>query len=168
MDLPFLLRRARASSLWRIVLNRLLPWKIPFNAPHGFEAIPMRDGGIKVKIPFWRVNRNHIRGIHACAMATAAEMCSGLAIMEHLDPKEYRLIMRSLKMEYHFQAKRSAFAICVPPIGAIEQQVILPLRTHPSIEMESTVRVEDSDGQHLANGTIVWQVKEWGQVRTKL
>lgn len=168
MHLTSLLKNARTSPITRWWMNIILTWKIPFNSPHGFEVIPLKGGGIKVMIPFWRVNRNHIRGIHACALATAAEMCSGLALLEHLDPKKYRLIMRSLKMEYHFQAKKKAFAMCIPSIEKIQRSVIIPLREQPSIEYESTVRVEDADGAHLATGTITWQVKDWEKVRTKV
>ncbi|MDQ3101069.1 MAG: DUF4442 domain-containing protein, partial [Bacteroidota bacterium] len=96
MDLPGSLKKARHSAISRWWLNMLLQWSIPFNAPHGFRVVPLIEGGMRVDIPFWRVNRNHIRGIHACALATAAEMCSGLSLLEHLDPGKYRLIMRSL------------------------------------------------------------------------
>ncbi|MCC7503423.1 MAG: DUF4442 domain-containing protein, partial [Flavobacteriales bacterium] len=77
MKLPEMLSNARTSGLSRAWLNFILPWMIPFNRPHGFKVVPLPEGGISVYIPYWRINRNHIKGIHACAMATAAEMCSG-------------------------------------------------------------------------------------------
>ena len=100
MHLPTLLAKARTSGLTRWWLNAVMPWTVPFNRPHGFKVEPLPTGGIGVRIPNWRINRNHINGIHACALATAAEMCSGLSVLEQLDPKKYRLIMRSLHMEY--------------------------------------------------------------------
>ncbi len=167
MHLPTLLQKARTSAFTRWWMNHVLDWMIPFNAPHGFRVVPMPAGGIRVKIPYWRVNRNHIKGIHACAMATAAEMCSGLSVLEHLDPKTYRLIMRSLRMEYHYQAKRPAHASCVPLAEDIERQVLAPLRTSDTADYTSTVELHDRDGKHLATGTITWQVKRWDKVRTK-
>ena len=100
MHLPTLLTKARSSGFTRWWLNHALSWLIPFNRPHGFKVIPLPEGGIRVSIPNWRVNRNHIKGIHACALATAAEMCSGLSLLERLDPKKYRLIMRTLHNDF--------------------------------------------------------------------
>ncbi|MBK7945502.1 MAG: DUF4442 domain-containing protein [Flavobacteriales bacterium] len=88
MNVPRLLDRARHSGIARRWANLLLPFIIPFNRPHGFRLVPLKEGGITVEVPYWRINRNHIRGIHACALATAAEMCSGLSVLERLDPKE--------------------------------------------------------------------------------
>lgn len=168
MNLPHLLSKARTSRAWHWRLNFLLPWAIPFNRPHGFKVDPLPEGGIRVRIPNWRVNRNHINGIHACAMATATEMCSGLSVLEHLDPKQYRLIMRSLHMEYHYQAKQPAAATCVPSVAEIDERVVQPLATQDSVDYSSTVEVHDASGNHLATGTVTWQVKPWSKVRTKV
>ena len=167
MDLPSLLTSARNSGFKRWLLHHALNWSIPFNRPHGFRVTPLPTGGISVSIPNWRINRNHINGIHACALATAAEMCSGLSVMERLDAKKYRLIMRSLHMEYHYQAKQKALATCIPLEDEIQDQVLRPLTTQDSAEYTSTVMIKDVGGNHLATGTITWQVKEWSKVRTK-
>ena len=167
MNIPVLLSKARTSGLSRWWLNFLLPWAIPFNRPHGFKVVPMRDGGITVRIPNWRINRNHINGIHACALATAAEMCSGLSLLEQLDPKKYRLIMRSLHMDYHYQAKQNALASCNPLAADVQEKVVRPLQEQDAVDYSSTVMVNDKSGNHLATGTVTWQVKEWGKVRTK-
>lgn len=167
MHLPTLLARARRSRLHRWWLNTLLPFTVPFNQPHGFHVEPLTNGGIQVSIPMRRMNRNHIRGIHACALATAAEMCSGLSVLEQLDPKEYRLIMRSLQVTYHYQAKLKAVATCVPDPEVMMREVIGPLRTQDTVDHASTVQVHDVKGNHLATATITWQVKPWSKVRTK-
>ncbi|MBL7951531.1 MAG: DUF4442 domain-containing protein [Flavobacteriales bacterium] len=168
MNLPLLLSKARTSAAWRWRLNFLLPWAIPFNAPHGFKVMPLPSGGISVYIPYWRVNRNHIKGIHACAIATASEMCSGLSVMEKLDPKLYRLIMRTLHMEYRYQAKQAATAKCVPTAEEIAERVVRPLASQDAVDYTSTVEVHDEAGNHLATATVTWQVKLWSKVRTKV
>jgi acyl-coenzyme A thioesterase PaaI-like protein len=168
MNLSTLLSAARNSRIKRWVLHHALNWSIPFNRPHGFRVTPLPTGGISVSIPNWRINHNHIRGIHACAMATASEMCSGLSVLEHLDPKKYRLIMRSLHMEYHYQAKQKAIATCTPTSQDIKEQVIEPLANAEKVDYTSTVIVKDMSGNHLATGTVTWQVKEWSKVRTKV
>lgn len=165
MDLAKLIASARTSAWKRFVLNHLLGWKIPFNRPHGFRVIPIQ-GGIRVRIPYWPVNRNHINGIHACALATGAELCSGLSLLEHLDAKRYRLIMASLHMDYFKQAKRTTFAESKPPRDAIKV-VIEGLKREESVRYQSTIELHDDQGLHVATGTVEWQVKEWGRVRMK-
>lgn len=166
MDLPSLLKSARSNSFKRWWLNLLLPRMIPFNRPHGFKVVPMTGGGISVRIPYWRINRNHIKGIHACALATGSEMCSGLSLLEMLDPREFRLIMKSLSMEYHYQAKKPAIATAVPTAEEL-QRVVEEVREAGVADYRSTVKVEDTSGQHLATGSIIWQVKDWKEVRTR-
>lgn len=162
-----LIRAARTSWMKRWLLNAVLRWKIPFNQPHGFRVEPMKEGGIKVHIPYWRINRNHIRGIHACCLATAAEYCSGLALLEHLDAKQYRLIMKSLHMDYHFQAKAAAHAVFAPEADVIKREVTEPLTTNDAVLYTAVVELHDVKANHLATGRITWQVKDWSKVRTK-
>ncbi len=150
----------------RLLLNALLRFKIPFNQPHGFRVEPLKEGGIKVHIPYWRINRNHIKGIHACALATAAEYCSGLALLEHLDAAKYRLIMKSLHMDYHYQAKAHAHAVFAPSEAEIVQQVIEPLKSTDAVLYTARVELHDVKTNHLATGLITWQVKDWEKVRT--
>lgn len=167
MKLSSLLGKARHSSAQRWLANFLLPWLIPFNRPHGFRVVPMKDGGMSVELPYWRINRNHIKGMHACALATAAEMCSGLAVIERLDPKQYRMILRELRMQYRYQAKQRVIASAPDLSNAIEEQVIAPLRLAESVDYTSTVELHDASGNHVATGTATWQVKPWSKVRTK-
>ncbi len=167
MDLKTLLSRARRSAAQRWWLDRILHWMIPFNAPHGLKVVPLREGGIRVDIPYWRVNRNHIRGIHACCLATAAEYCSGLVLMERLDAKTHRLIMKELRMEYHYQAKEAAYATYAPTHAEVEQAVLRPLEQHDAVLYTAVVEVHDVSRNHLATGRITWQVKAWAKVRTK-
>jgi len=167
MDLLQLLEKARTSGVARWKLNAALRWMIPFNRPHGLRVTPLNTGGIRVDIPFRRANLNHIKGVHACCLATAAEYCSGLALMEHLDAKRYRIIMKSLRMDYHYQAKAAAFAQFAPGREELDRHILQPLRTDEAVLYTAQVEVRDAE-HHLATGHITWQVKEWGKVRTKV
>ena len=121
-----------------------------------------------MEIPYWRINQNHIRGMHACALATAAEMCSGLSILELVDPKQYRMIMRTLRMDYHYQAKKRTVALCAPTSQEITEKVVRPLESSDAVEYTNTVQLNDAAGNHIATGTVTWQVKPWSKVRTKM
>jgi acyl-coenzyme A thioesterase PaaI-like protein len=166
MHLPGLLGKSRTSGFYRWWLNAVLPWVVPFNRPHGFRVVPLPDGGMSVRVPYWRINRNHVNGIHACALATAAEMCSGLSVLEHVDPKQYRLIMRTMHMEYRFQAKRTTTALCRKDQAMLVHEALGALLAGTSVDHTSTVELHDDVGNHIATGTITWQVKPWSSVRT--
>jgi acyl-coenzyme A thioesterase PaaI-like protein len=168
MKLAAMLSNARNSRISRWWLNGVLSWMIPFNRPHGFRVTPQPAGGIRVDIPYWRINQNHIKGIHACALATAAEYCSGLALLEQLDAKQYRLIMKTLHMDYHYQAKARAYAVFAPAAEELASQVKHPLTTNDAVLYAAVVELHDVQHNHLATGRITWQVKEWSKVRTKV
>lgn len=167
MNVPRLLSKSRHSALSRWWANFLLPWIIPFNRPHGFKVAPMKEGGMSVEIPYWRINQNHVRGMHACGLATAAEMCSGLSVLELVDPKHYRMIMRELRMTYHYQAKMRTIARATPAASEIDEQVVQPLRSADAVDYASKVELHDAAGNHVATGMVTWQVKPWSKVRTK-
>ena len=168
MDLASLLHRSRTSVTSRWWLNVVLRWMIPFNRPHGFVVVPLQGGGIRVDIPYRRINRNHINGIHACCLATAAEFCSGLALMEHLDADRYRIIMKNLRMDYRFQAKAAASATLVLSPELVEEHVLQWLRRGPEVVYAAEVQLCDELGNRIATGRIEWQVKEWDKVRTQV
>lgn len=168
MDLSRLLENARNSALSRYWLILGLRWSIPFNKPHGFQVVPLVNGGIRVEVPFKRANLNHIRSMHACCLATAAELCSGLALIGSLDPKQYRIIMMSLHMDYHWQAKARAVAVFAPAEKELDVQLRIPLKSSESCLYVAEVPVHDETGKHLATGRITWQVKRWDKVRTKV
>jgi len=112
------------------------------------------------------VNRNHIRGVHACCLATAAEFCSGLALMEHVGADRYRIIMKTLRMDYLYQAKSAAIAEFVPTASELEHALLQPLRDGAAVLYTAEVPVDDVAGKRLAIGYITWQLKPWDQVRT--
>ncbi|MCS6975292.1 MAG: DUF4442 domain-containing protein, partial [Cyclobacteriaceae bacterium] len=100
-----ILLRARQSSFWRAILNLLLNRLIPFNRPHGFTIEKLGDNFLQIRLPYRRSNFNHIKGLHACALATLAEFTTGFMLVQKLDARKYRLIMKKLEMMYHFQGK---------------------------------------------------------------
>jgi acyl-coenzyme A thioesterase PaaI-like protein len=109
MDLNRYIDRARTSSFHLWVLNFGLNYVVPFNKPHGFEVMSVSDFSVKTKIPYKKKNFNHIRGLHACALATISEFTTGLLLLYKLGPHKYRLIMQRLEMDYHYQGKMDSY-----------------------------------------------------------
>ncbi len=166
MDLDRLLDKARSKGRLG-KLNFVLQRGIPFNRPHGIKLVELSADKVAARIPYKRKNLNHIKGIHACGLATVAEFCSGMALMNKLGSKKYRLIMSTLRMEYHYQAKTAATAAYNMSDEKMRELVLEPLCSNDSVEIECEVPVHDEAGNHLCTAFIKWQIKSWDKVRTK-
>lgn len=167
MNLESLIESAKSSTfgLWK--LNFLLKRFIPFNKPHGFKVIELTDHKVVVRIPFKKSNLNHIKGLHACGMATAAEYSSGLLLLSRLGIKKYRIIMESLIAEYHFQGKMSAVAIYELSNKELEKEVIEPIKRNGEVYKKCIISVKDDEGNMLCTITTNWQIKSWEKVKTR-
>lgn len=166
--LPKLIRKARGSNLWLFVLNFLMARIIPFNTPHGFRIQEISDEWMSIIAPYRRSNHNHIRGIHACAIATAAEFSAGFLLLTKLDPVKYRLIMGRLEADYSFQAKKDLIARADLPTSRLVDEVIDPLGEQDSVSIEMITDVLDVSGNEVARVMTEWQVKRWDRVRTEI
>lgn len=156
------------SSPWRMrVLNWGLFRVIPFNRPHRLTVTEISKNSVRVKIPFRRSNKNHIKGLHACVMATAAEYATGLLLLYKLGAKTYRLIMQTLEMEYHYQGKMAAYAVFEFSDADLEEFIKKPLESTDKVVLRCEVKVIDAEGNHLCTGYPSWQLKKWDKVKTK-
>lgn len=168
MDFGKYTNNAKKSSfgLWK--LNLGLSFMIPFNKPHRIRVKQLADDKVTTIIPYKRKNMNHIKGIHACGMATAAEFASGLLLLTKLNAKQYRLIMQSLDMEYHYQAKTDIVAEFELTDEWVNKEVIEPLRSNEAVMVKCEINLYDSNRNHVATGHTNWQIKDWSKVKTKL
>ncbi|MFQ3214228.1 MAG: hypothetical protein ACJAT1_000534 [Marivirga sp.] len=168
LELKHIISKAGQSNFYLWLLNKGLDFMIPFNKPHGFKITEIGQDSIKAKLPFKRRNLNHIKGIHACAMATISEYATGLMILYKLDNKKYRIIMQKLQMEYFYQAKMDAQAEFSIDNEWVRSKVEEPLKTADSVVVPCIIKLHDKKGNHLSTGTIFWQIKLWEKVKTKL
>jgi acyl-coenzyme A thioesterase PaaI-like protein len=141
---------------------------IPFNKPHGFQIVELDDYSVRVRIPYKRKNFNHIRGLHACALATISEFATGFVLTTKLSPKKYRLIMRRLEMDYHYQGKMDAYAEFSIDEQWLTTNIHEPLKTGDIAEINCEVKIFDKESNHLTTGHVHWQVKDWARVKTKI
>lgn len=161
-------KKAESSSLQLWMLNKLLHWKIPFNKPHGIDIVRISDEGFEVGIPYKRKNLNHIKGVHACCLATACEYVVGLTLMRKLGSQKYRLIMERMEVQYTYQAKGNVFAKFELTDTELENLVIHPLKTEEKVYVNLTSKIHDSKGQLICEASTRWQIKAWDKVKTKL
>jgi acyl-coenzyme A thioesterase PaaI-like protein len=167
LDAAKILQKAKHSSFYLTLLNWSLNRMIPFNRPHGFKVIEIGDYRLKTLMPYRKSNFNHIRGLHACGLATISEFTTGFLLLSSLDMKKYRIIMQRMEMNYHYQGKMDATAEFVISKDWLEEQVIKPLQTQETVVVPCEVKIHDVKGNHLTTGTIFWQFKDWAKVKTK-
>jgi acyl-coenzyme A thioesterase PaaI-like protein len=166
--LPSLIGRARHSKGWLKVLNFVMGRIIPFNRPHGFFIEELTEERVRTAAAYKRSNHNHIRGIHACAIATVAEFSAGLLLLSRLDPARYRLIMSKLDVDYMYQAKQDITAETCLSNAELQDRVLKPLETAESHSIVLETLISDRDGNQVARAHTTWQIKRWDKVRTKV
>jgi acyl-coenzyme A thioesterase PaaI-like protein len=161
------IERAKTSKFYLWLLNQGLSRMIPFNKPHGFEILEVGDYHIKMSLPYKRKNLNHIRGLHACALATVSEYTTGLLLISKLGFDTYRIIMQHLEMDYHYQGKMDATANFSISKEWLQQSIFEPLKTQESVTVICEIKIYDVQSNHLTTGRVHWQIKEWKRVKTK-
>lgn len=168
MKLQALLQGAKESSWGLKKLNLALGIGIPFNKAHCIKVKSVDALKVETFIPYKRRNFNHIKGTHACAIATVSEFSAGLLLMNNLHADKYRIIMRSINVEYFYQCKKDAVATSQATdteFATIKENL---LSEEKGIYKEIETQVHDSEGQHIATAKTLWQIKAWDKVKTKV
>ncbi|MCK5211002.1 MAG: DUF4442 domain-containing protein [Cyclobacteriaceae bacterium] len=168
MDITKIVKKAQGSSIYLKILNIGLNRMVPFNKPHGFKVVEIGDYHLKTMVPYKKSNFNHIKGIHACALATLSEFTTGFLLLTSLDPKRYRLIMQNLSMDYHYQAKMDAYGSFDISEKWLKNMVYNPLKSIEKVLVECEVKIHDTEGNHISTGRVNWQIKSWEKVKTKV
>ncbi len=166
--LPALLEGARKSPFKLKLLNLFLSRLIPFNRPHGVHILELGKEHVKTTAPYKRKNQNHIRGVHACCIATAAEFSSGLLFLSRLNPARYRLIMAHLEIDYHYQAKSAVIADTRISEQQLKDEILKPLADNDKLLFTQNTEVHDDKQNHIASARVTWQIKRWDTVKTKI
>lgn len=162
------IQKAKHSKFYLWLLNVVLLRMVPFNKPHNIRVTHIGDDELTMMAGNIKSNRNHIKGIHACLLATLCEYVSGLSLLVNFSPKEYRIILKNIHMTYHYQAKT---AVCVKfkiTKEQIQKDIIDPLKTTDAVFREFPVEVYDSQNNHICTGVINWQIKAWKNVKMKM
>jgi len=128
----------------------------------------MSDYQLKTLLPYKKKNFNHIRGLHACALATLSEFTTGFLLVSRLDPKKFRLIMQRLEMDYHYQGKMDATAEFSVSEDWFRENIYDPLKISDAVVVPCIVRIHDEKGNQLTTGKVFWQIKDWSKVKTKV
>ncbi len=162
-----LLDKARHSAISRLVLYLATNRAIPYNRPHGIRIVEVFDDGLKAKLPYWRINQNHLHGLHACALATLSEFTAGMSLTHCIRSDAYRLIMKDLHMVYHYQGKNDVSVTCKISSERLEKEVYTPLKSQDAVFIEIQLETFDAEENHICTAKVNWQIKKWDKVKEK-
>jgi acyl-coenzyme A thioesterase PaaI-like protein len=168
LDPAKIIEKAKHSAFYLRLLNWSLNRMVPFNKPHGFKVVEIGDFHLTTIIPYRKRNFNHIRGLHACALATLSEFTTGFLLVSKLDGKKFRLIMQRLEMDYHYQGKMNATAHFSTTEKWFAENIYQPLQSRDAVVVPCEVMIHDEKGNHLTTGKVFWQIKNWSKVRTRV
>jgi acyl-coenzyme A thioesterase PaaI-like protein len=159
--------RAKTSGFYLWLLNNVFDRMVPFNKPHHFRILEIGDDYVRTTLPYRRRNLNHVKGLHACALATLTELTSGFLLASRLDPKKFRLILKRLEIDYLYQGKMDAICEFRLSDDKLRSAVTGPLDALESTVFVAEVNIMDIKGNQLTAGRAHWQIKDWRKVKTK-
>ena len=163
-----LVEKAKRSKFYLWLLNIVLLRTVPFNNPHKLRVVSITEDEVSICAAYTKNNLNHIKGIHACLLATLCEYVTGLSLLLHLSPKEYRIILKNISMTYHYQAKSDVFVKFKIDKKALQENILNPLKTNDAIFREFSIDVYDANNNHICTGLINWQIKAWEKVKMQI
>jgi acyl-coenzyme A thioesterase PaaI-like protein len=137
---------------------------VPFNAPHHFQVLNVKAGETEILLPYRRSNLNHVKGIHACALATLCEYTIGMTLIGMISENKFRIILKNIRMEYHYQAKMDVTASFKITDDVLKEVITGPLEKADAVFHEFEIKVTDTDKNHICTGFVNWQVKKWEKV----
>ena len=142
-------------------LDRLMWVALPFNRPHRIRIASVSPDHLEIALPDRRTNRNHLGGMHACAMATALEFGSGASVLLEVGMQDYRIIMSRLEVDYLAKPKGD----CVVRVQRNTPEVrglsgVLERLGVARVALNSSLY--DARGEHCAEAMMHWHLKAWG------
>jgi acyl-coenzyme A thioesterase PaaI-like protein len=136
---------SRLPYVGKWLFSRILGLAVPYSGSLAMDVEELSPGYCRVALrDTWRA-RNHLKSIHAIALANLAELPTGLALNYAL-PADQRSILVGLEMSYQKKARGRLTAEC-----RVETAV-----TEGDVRLTSTLR--NAADEVVAVGVATWKV----------
>jgi len=110
------------------LFGRILGFSIPYTGTIGARVEHLEPGHTKLHLPDRRRVRNHLRSIHAIALANVAELSTGLAVLSGM-PMGYNGILVGLNVEYSKKARGTLLVECQCTVPEFTERTEIPVQT---------------------------------------
>lgn len=131
------------SWIFSFFVNRYIPYTGSMSA----RVLELNPGYARVLLRDRRKVRNHLRSIHAIALANLAEFTGNLALVCGL-PEDARFIVKNISVDYQKKARGTLIGECQTEIVTITETRDITVR----------VDIRDRDGDTVAVGTLLTRI----------
>lgn len=133
-----------------LLISQMFNSQVPFAGTGGIKFLELEEGRAVLTLRNQRKVQNHIRGVHAAAMALLAETATG-AVLGMTIPDSHIPLLKTMHVDYVRRAKGSlrAEATLTPEM---RQRVL----TEPKGDFAIPIRVTDDDGEEPIKAQMVW------------
>lgn len=136
----------RPGGAW--LFSRLVGRMAPYTGTIGARVISLEPGRAEVRLRDRRAVRNHLRSVHAIALANLGELASGLAATAAM-PAGVRGIPTRITIDYLKKARGTLTAHGTADLPAVDAPVTA----------EVDARIVDEDGDVVAHVRVQWQLE---------
>jgi len=129
------------------LFSRIIGFTVPYTGSIAANVAILEPGHGKITLRERRKVSNHLRSVHAIALANLSEMVTGLTLLNSL-PDDARGILTGLKIQYHHKARGllTAECVCEIPVDNSER------------EIQVTGEIKNEEGEVVATATATWRI----------
>jgi acyl-coenzyme A thioesterase PaaI-like protein len=124
-----------------------LKWFVPYTGKLGAQVVMLEPGHCQVQLADRRAVRNHLRSVHAMALANLAEMASGMALVSGL-PSSQRAILVEFNIRYIKKARGTLLAVSRFELPAFGAEQDFPI----------TVTIFNAAQEPVSEARAVWRI----------